>query len=71
MATKKVAQREQNPIARYFRETQGELKKVVWPTRREAWNLTIIVGVVIFAMAFILGGFDAIFNQLLKAIIAL
>ena len=60
---KVVAQRQQNAVTRYFRETQGEVKKVVWPTPREAWNLTVIVGIVILGMAFTLGGFDAIFNQ--------
>ena len=31
------------PFARYFRETRAELRKVSWPSRDEAWNLTLIV----------------------------
>ena len=34
---------QENPIGRYLRETRGELRKVTWPTRDEAWRLTAIV----------------------------
>ena len=30
-----------NCIQRYFSETIGELRKVTWPTRKEATNLTV------------------------------
>ena len=43
---KAQAVKEPNAIVRYYRETVGELKKVVWPTREEAWRLTLIVLVV-------------------------
>ncbi len=66
---KKTAQREQNAIARYIRETQGELRKVSWPTRREAWNLTLIVAAVILFMAIVLGGFDLLFSYLLRLLL--
>ena len=47
-----------NPIARFYRETIGELKKVSWPTREEALNLTILVIIVLIAMAILLGSVD-------------
>ena len=38
-----------NAITRYFRETAGELRKVSWPTRREALQLTaIVIAVMVF-----------------------
>lgn len=37
-------------IRRLFRETVGELRKVTWPTRQEAMNLTRIVLVVIIVV---------------------
>jgi preprotein translocase subunit SecE len=49
---------QQNAIARFYRETVGELRKVSWPTRAEATNLTIIVLIVLVFMAIILGGVD-------------
>jgi len=49
---------QQNVIARFYRETMGELRKVSWPTREEAMNLTMIVLIVLIAMAALLGIVD-------------
>ena len=54
MATKK-ASKKQNAIQRFTRETVGELRKVSWPTRQEAWQLTLIVLVVLAFMSIFLG----------------
>ena len=40
-----------NALSRYWREMSGELKKVNWPTRAEAWQLTLIVISVMAVMA--------------------
>lgn len=56
-------------IREYLRETIGELRKVNWPTRQEAIRLTQIVVLVIFLMAAILGGLDALFSELFALII--
>jgi preprotein translocase SecE subunit len=50
-----------NAITRYLRETWAELKKVRWPTRQEAQNLTLIVLAVTAGMAVILGLMDFFF----------
>ncbi len=76
---KKVVRKDEKPngftrvteaVRRYFRETIGELKKVNWPTRKEAQNLTMIVLAVIVLMTVFLGGLDFLFTlgfaQLLK-----
>jgi preprotein translocase subunit SecE len=60
---KKVAQKQQNAIQRFTRETLGEMRKVTWPTRQEAINLTIVVVVVIIAMSAFLGILDFFFSQ--------
>ncbi|MEO7002294.1 MAG: preprotein translocase subunit SecE [Ktedonobacterales bacterium] len=44
-----------NPITRWFAEAYLELLKVTWPTRREAWNMTIVVVVISAFVAVILG----------------
>lgn len=59
---KKSASSPANPVSRYFRETRGELRKVTWPTREEAWRLTAIVLAVSLAMAIFLWFFDFIFS---------
>lgn len=64
-------QRIVNGIKRFFRETVGELKKVTWPTRREALNLTGIVLVVIFAVGLFLGFWDVVFAEMFGLIFSL
>ncbi len=51
-------------VQRWFRETRGELRKVVWPTREEALRLTyIVIGTALF-MGFILGLADLALSTL-------
>lgn len=54
MADKKESKK-QNAIQRLVRETMGELRKVTWPTRQEAWQMTLIVLVVLAFMSVFLG----------------
>jgi preprotein translocase subunit SecE len=58
-----------NAITRYLRETWAELKKVRWPTRQEAQNLTLVVLAVTIGMAAILGLLDAFYTWLFKGLI--
>ncbi len=58
--------KKQNGIQRYFSETVGELRKVSWPTRQEAVQLTIIVLVVMIFMGLFLGLVDLIAGHLLN-----
>jgi preprotein translocase subunit SecE len=71
MAKVQQAVKEPNAVVRYYRETVGELKKVVWPTREEAVRLTGIVLIVITTMAIVLGTFDYLFSQLVRFLISL
>jgi preprotein translocase subunit SecE len=52
-------------LARFWRETVGELRKVSWPSRQQATNLTIIVLIVMFVMALFLFAVDHIAAVLL------
>ena len=71
MAKKKATSRKkENAIQRYYRETAGEMRKVSWPTRQEAINLTSITLVVIIAMSAFLGTLDYIFNQLFAIVLS-
>ena len=71
MAKAQQAVKEPNALVRYYRETVGELKKVVWPTRQEALNLTGIVLAVILVMAATLGLFDYLFSKLFELLISI
>ena len=47
-------------------EIVGELRKVVWPTRREAIRLTIMVLIVCVIVGIILGSLDYGFAELIS-----
>jgi len=54
------------PMVGYLRDTRAELRKVTWPTRQEALNLTLLVlGVMVF-MSLVLGSLDLLYARLLE-----
>lgn len=60
----RVSHKRENALQRYFRETQGELRKVTWPTRQEATSLTIVVLIVIVVMSAFLGIMDFLYSRI-------
>ncbi len=65
-----AAQKQQSRgIRKFYRETVAELRKVSWPTRSEAINLTRVVLIVILLMSTFLGLLDYIFTQLFGLIL--
>ncbi len=54
---------------RFFKELRSELKKVIWPTRKETMQYTMIVvgGVAVVSLFIFL--IDSIFSSLLRLII--
>ncbi len=56
-------------LIRYLTETRAELRKVTWPTRKEAWNLTLVVVAVTVAMSIILGTADSLFSQIMRGLV--
>ena len=67
----KKEHKEPNFIQRYYRETIGELRKVNWPTRHEAVNMTILVVIVLVIMTIFLGSVDALAAMFVSWIIGL
>jgi preprotein translocase subunit SecE len=53
-----------NFVVRFLRETRSEMRKVVWPSRREAVNMTAIVLGVTVLMAAGLGIVVWLFTKL-------
>ena len=56
----------ENRLSQYFRETRAELRKVVWPTRQEATNLTLIVVGTVVAMSIFFGAIDYLLTSLFR-----
>ena len=57
------------PIMRYLRETRAELRKVTWPTREEAWRLTLIVLGATAGMSLILAASDLLFSEIMRGVV--
>jgi preprotein translocase subunit SecE len=56
-------------LGKFLYDTRAELKKVVWPTREQAMNLTaLVIGVSIVVGAFI-GGVDALLQQIFQILL--
>ena len=50
----------------WAKEIFSEIKKVQWPTRAEAWNLTLVVMLVAVALGIALGGIDTLFGWVMQ-----
>ncbi len=55
-----------SPRFGFIRETIGELKKVVWLTRREVAYLTLLVLIIAIVAGLVLGAVDYGFTQLVN-----
>jgi preprotein translocase subunit SecE len=53
----------------FLRETQDELKKVIWPTKKEVVKMTITVIIVSLMVGFYIGGLDFGFTKLMETIV--
>ncbi len=57
-----------NSLIRYIKESFEEMKKVTWPTKKEAKRYTILVVGISAAVAAFLGGLDYVFSTMLKTL---
>ena len=59
-------------FGKFFRDTVSEMKKVVWPSKKQIINNTVVVAVVVVVAAVLIMVLDAVFgfglNQLLKGV---
>lgn len=56
-------------IARFFRDTKGEMKRVVWPTRKQVWNNFWVVIVFVLLCAVFIFLLDVVFNWLFNLLL--
>ncbi|RDI46990.1 Protein translocase subunit SecE [Aquicella lusitana] len=47
-------------VVEFFRESRGELRKVVWPTREETMQTTLVVAAMVIILALLLWGMDSV-----------
>ena len=56
-------------VAKFFRDTKSELKKVVWPSKADIKTNTVVVLVTVAIAAVVMIALDAIFGCILGLII--
>ena len=59
----------QDRVTRYFREVRAELLRVEWPSRAELIAMTVVVIIVLLAMALYLGAWDALFTWMFQKVL--
>lgn len=60
-----------NGLTRWFRGMKSELKKVVWPTKSQVLNNTLVVIVVSVIFAIVIGLIDYLAYEGIKALLGL
>ena len=55
-----------NRIQKYLHEVRVELRKVVWPTRRQTVVFTLVVIVSVLFVAALMWAFDTVLNLLTR-----
>ena len=53
----------------FLSEVKGEVKKVTWPSKKEAMGGTVVVLVVVFLMALFLGLVDVLLSKIVEALL--
>jgi len=54
----------------FLREVKVELKKVAWPSRKQAMGSTIVVIILVLLVSFFLGVVDIGLSSLIKAVLS-
>ncbi len=66
-ATKSSASKGQKKsVVKYFKDARSEFKKVVWPSRKQVINNTIVVLVSMVVSGLAIAGIDFLFINLIK-----
>lgn len=70
-ASAKLEKTKKGGVKKYFRDLKSELKKVVWPSRKQVIDNTGIVLSVMVVMALFLFGIDTGLGAAIKALLNL
>ena len=58
-----------NKIVRFFKEVKSEMKKVVWPTRKQVVRHTLVVIASVALIGLVIWGLDMLFSLGLEQVI--
>jgi preprotein translocase subunit SecE len=57
-------------LSKFFKDCNGEIKKIVWPQPKEVWKNVAVVVVVIAIAAVVIFGLDELFMNLLSLVMS-
>jgi preprotein translocase subunit SecE len=57
-------------VRQFLKEARVELKKVTWPSKRDAIAGTVVVLITVFICALFLGIVDSLLSELMKIILS-
>jgi preprotein translocase subunit SecE len=60
-----------NGLLKFLRDVRTELRKVVWPTRKQTINYTLVVLVAVFLVTVLLSVTDAAFNVVIRRLLGI
>ncbi len=58
-------------LGKFFRDTKSELKKVVWPSKKQVLNNTAVVLVVVIVASVVILLLDMLFGGAMRGILSL
>lgn len=53
----------------FVKSARSEMRKIVWPTRQETTQTTLVVAVFVVVMSLVLWGFDVLFASIINRIV--
>lgn len=56
-------------IGKYFRDVVTEMKKIVWPSKKQVLNNTLVVIAVVIVAGLFIFGLDSLFGLVLKFVL--
>lgn len=61
--------KQKRSIVRYFKDARSEFKKVVWPSRKQVINNTIVVIISLVVSGLAVWGLDTLFITIFKLVL--
>lgn len=58
-------------IGKFFTDLVSEMKKIVWPSKKQTLNNTLAVLVIVVVAALVIVGLDIVFAKVLELLISL
>ena len=66
-SAKKVKQ--PGKVSKFFKDLKSEFNKIVWPSRQQAFNNTVVVLITMIVIGVFVGGIDLGLGKLLKLLV--